>query len=89
MPAYAHAQPRSAHVCASVGFGGQSEKLLDNCRKTGDALLAVLQEAAATYPSLLKNPRGQGTICAVDGVDTATRDTIVDKMRHKGVLMGE
>jgi len=66
----------------------ESEKLLDNCRKTGDALLAVLQEAAATYPSLLKNPRGQGTICAVDGVDTATRDTIVDKMRHKGVLMG-
>uniref|UniRef100_A0A4W5QY68 Uncharacterized protein n=1 Tax=Hucho hucho TaxID=62062 RepID=A0A4W5QY68_9TELE len=40
------------------------------------------------YPNLLSRARGQGTFCAIDIRDDATRNSIILKARDKGVLLG-
>lgn len=39
----------------------------------------------AQYPSILSRARGQGTFCAIDACDDATRDRIMLKARDKGI----
>lgn len=39
----------------------------------------------AQYSSILSRARGQGTFCAIDICDDATRDRILLKARDKGI----
>ncbi|MEQ2215621.1 hypothetical protein XENOCAPTIV_003401, partial [Xenoophorus captivus] len=43
-----------------------------------------LQADKAQYPGLLSRARGQGTFCAIDLCDTATRDRLLLQARDKG-----
>uniref|UniRef100_A0AAX7UUW4 (S)-3-amino-2-methylpropionate transaminase n=1 Tax=Astatotilapia calliptera TaxID=8154 RepID=A0AAX7UUW4_ASTCA len=64
------------------------ENLLEQVTRSGKALLNGLYELQAQYPSILSRARGQGTFCAIDACDDATRDRIMLKARDKGVLLG-
>uniref|UniRef100_A0A3B3ZZ75 Uncharacterized protein n=1 Tax=Periophthalmus magnuspinnatus TaxID=409849 RepID=A0A3B3ZZ75_9GOBI len=64
------------------------ENLLEEVRRSGKALLQGLYALQEQYPSLLSSARGQGTFCAVDICDDATRTKILLKARDKGVLLG-
>uniref|UniRef100_A0A3B4EYW4 4-aminobutyrate aminotransferase n=1 Tax=Pundamilia nyererei TaxID=303518 RepID=A0A3B4EYW4_9CICH len=64
------------------------ENLLEEVTRSGKALLNGLYELQAQYPSILSRARGQGTFCAIDACDDATRDRIMLKARDKGVLLG-
>uniref|UniRef100_A0A3B4YUQ6 4-aminobutyrate aminotransferase n=1 Tax=Stegastes partitus TaxID=144197 RepID=A0A3B4YUQ6_9TELE len=64
------------------------ENLLEEVTRSGKALLHGLYELQAQYPGILSAARGQGTFCAIDICDDATRDRILVKARDKGVLLG-
>ncbi|KAG7382662.1 hypothetical protein PHYBOEH_010396 [Phytophthora boehmeriae] len=66
----------------------ESDRLLENVSITGDYLKAGLHEAAATFPTLLSNVRGQGTYLAVDFPTEAVRNEFVNLMKAKGVASG-
>lgn len=52
----------------------ESEGLLEHARKMGDFLLSELRTLAAEFPSVLRDARGRGLMCAVSFHDSATRD---------------
>uniref|UniRef100_H3CSD0 4-aminobutyrate aminotransferase, mitochondrial n=1 Tax=Tetraodon nigroviridis TaxID=99883 RepID=H3CSD0_TETNG len=64
------------------------ENLLEEVTHSGKALLTGLYELQAQYPGILSRARGQGTFCAIDVCDDATRNSILLKARDKGVLLG-
>ncbi|MEQ2241133.1 hypothetical protein ILYODFUR_022260 [Ilyodon furcidens] len=64
------------------------ENLLEEVTRSGKALLNGLYELQAQYPGLLSRARGQGTFCAIDLCDTATRDRLLLQARDKGVHLG-
>uniref|UniRef100_A0A672FRN1 4-aminobutyrate aminotransferase, mitochondrial n=1 Tax=Salarias fasciatus TaxID=181472 RepID=A0A672FRN1_SALFA len=64
------------------------ENLLEEVARSGKALINGLYELQAQYPGLLSRARGQGTFCAIDVRDDATRDKILVKTRDKGVILG-
>ncbi|XP_005811779.1 4-aminobutyrate aminotransferase, mitochondrial isoform X1 [Xiphophorus maculatus] len=64
------------------------ENLLEEVARSGKALLNGLYELQAQYPGLLSRARGQGTFCAIDVRDAATRDRLLLQARDKGVLLG-
>uniref|UniRef100_A0A3Q2TY32 4-aminobutyrate aminotransferase n=1 Tax=Fundulus heteroclitus TaxID=8078 RepID=A0A3Q2TY32_FUNHE len=64
------------------------ENLLEEVTRSGKALLNGLYELQAQYPGLLSRARGQGTFCAIDVRDAATRDRMLVQARDKGVLLG-
>uniref|UniRef100_A0A3Q0SJY6 4-aminobutyrate aminotransferase n=1 Tax=Amphilophus citrinellus TaxID=61819 RepID=A0A3Q0SJY6_AMPCI len=64
------------------------ENLLEEVTRSGKALLNGLCELQAQYSGILSRARGQGTFCAIDICDDATRDRILLKARDKGLLLG-
>lgn len=66
----------------------EQEGLHEAARETGAVLLDGLREIEARYPGLAMNARGQGTLCAIDIVDSAIRDTVNSRLRDAGVLAG-
>uniref|UniRef100_A0A3B4YA80 4-aminobutyrate aminotransferase n=1 Tax=Seriola lalandi dorsalis TaxID=1841481 RepID=A0A3B4YA80_SERLL len=64
------------------------ENLLEEVTRSGRTLLNGLYELQAQYPGILSRARGQGTFCAIDVCDDATRTSILVKARDKGVLLG-
>uniref|UniRef100_A0A3B3U9F7 4-aminobutyrate aminotransferase n=1 Tax=Poecilia latipinna TaxID=48699 RepID=A0A3B3U9F7_9TELE len=64
------------------------ENLLEEVTRSGKALLNGLYELQAQYPGLLSRARGQGTFCAIDVRDAATRDRLLLQARDKGMLLG-
>jgi len=65
-----------------------TKRLLDNVTVTGNILLNGLKELQTQYPGMLMNPRGLGSLVAVDMVDTQRRDQIMGKLRNYGVHTG-
>merc|ERR1719173_11453 len=47
-----------------------------------------LTELQKKFPALLSRARGRGTFCAVDLPTVAARDTLLTKLRHRGVHLG-
>uniref|UniRef100_A0A3Q3L650 4-aminobutyrate aminotransferase n=1 Tax=Labrus bergylta TaxID=56723 RepID=A0A3Q3L650_9LABR len=66
----------------------RTENLLEEVCRSGKALLNGLYELQARYPGMLSRARGQGTFCAIDICDDATRTSLLNKARDKGVLLG-
>uniref|UniRef100_A0A8C7HIJ2 4-aminobutyrate aminotransferase, mitochondrial n=1 Tax=Oncorhynchus kisutch TaxID=8019 RepID=A0A8C7HIJ2_ONCKI len=64
------------------------ENLLEEVTRSGKTLLQGLYQLQDQYPNLLSSARGQGTFCAIDIRDDATRNSILLKARDKGVLLG-
>uniref|UniRef100_A0A8K9WSX2 4-aminobutyrate aminotransferase, mitochondrial n=1 Tax=Oncorhynchus mykiss TaxID=8022 RepID=A0A8K9WSX2_ONCMY len=64
------------------------ENLLEEVTRSGKTLLQGLYQLQDQYPNLLSSARGQGTFCAIDIRDDATRNSIILKARDKGVLLG-
>uniref|UniRef100_A0AAZ3RYJ8 4-aminobutyrate aminotransferase, mitochondrial n=2 Tax=Oncorhynchus tshawytscha TaxID=74940 RepID=A0AAZ3RYJ8_ONCTS len=67
---------------------GDPENLLEEVTRSGKTLLQGLYQLQDQYPNLLSSARGQGTFCAIDIRDDATRNSILLKARDKGVLLG-
>ncbi|MBI4817156.1 MAG: L-lysine 6-transaminase [Deltaproteobacteria bacterium] len=63
------------------------ERLLDNARVQGDALLAGLEQLVASHPDRLSNARGLGLLVAFDAPDTATRDRILKTAQEDRLLV--
>lgn len=66
----------------------KKQNLIDNIQKTGDHLLAGLKQLQKEYPAVINKARGRGTFLAIDAKDTATRDSIIMKLRQKGIGAG-
>uniref|UniRef100_A0A672LFD7 4-aminobutyrate aminotransferase n=1 Tax=Sinocyclocheilus grahami TaxID=75366 RepID=A0A672LFD7_SINGR len=64
------------------------ENLLEEVTRSGKALLQGLYALQTQYPHILSRTRGQGTFCAIDTCNDATRDSIMLKARNKGLFMG-
>jgi len=62
--------------------------LMESTKVAGAMLLAGLESLAQEFPHLFHNPRGAGTLCAINCKDMDTRVEIVAAMRMQGVLLG-
>lgn len=62
--------------------------LMSNAEVVGRHLLNGMKTLQTAYPWLLQNARGLGTLCAVDAPTVELRDTILRRMRNKGVHLG-
>ena len=62
----------------------KEENLIENTRKTGDALLNGLTNISKKYSQLILNARGRGTFCAFDMPNASVRDKFVTQMRNAG-----
>lgn len=63
------------------------EHLVENAAKTGEVLLAHLNDLQKRYPKLISNARGRGLFCAFDLHDTACRDALVTSCIKHGLLI--
>eukprot|EP00756_Hemistasia_phaeocysticola_P036429 Hpha_TRINITY_DN16641_c2_g7::TRINITY_DN16641_c2_g7_i1::g.178384::m.178384/K13524/ABAT; 4-aminobutyrate aminotransferase / (S)-3-amino-2-methylpropionate transaminase len=66
----------------------QEEGLVESNAVCGALLLGGLKALQKQYPNLLKNARGQGTLCAVDGVTPQVRDQVFAEIKKGGLLAG-
>ncbi|XP_012682675.1 4-aminobutyrate aminotransferase, mitochondrial [Clupea harengus] len=66
----------------------RQENLLEEVTRSGKTLLQGLYALQAQYPGLLSRARGQGTFCAIDIKDDATRNSMILSARNKGILLG-
>merc|ERR1712037_947452 len=66
----------------------QEEQLLDRVESAGETIMSGLTELETKFPALLSRARGRGTFCAVDLPTVAARDTLLSKLRHRGVHLG-
>ena len=64
------------------------EDLVAHTRRTGETLVAGLDDLCARYPAIFSQARGQGTFAAVDVRDAATRDRILEGVRQIGLEAG-
>jgi L-lysine 6-transaminase len=65
----------------------EEERLVDNARIQGEALLAGLQNLAREFPDVISNARGRGLMCAIDAPDTLTRNQLLMAFLREKLLM--
>jgi 4-aminobutyrate aminotransferase/(S)-3-amino-2-methylpropionate transaminase len=83
-----HGDPSKLILLRAVIEQIKTRNLLDNARSTGQYLLDSLASLAASHPTLILNPRGQGTFCAVDCPTTEMRNRVVNDLKRAGILIG-
>lgn len=66
----------------------EREDLLRGTELAGAVLRSGLENISLKYPTVTLNPRGLGTLCAIDFKDEPTRDFIFNALRNRGVLAG-
>ncbi|XP_022910109.1 4-aminobutyrate aminotransferase, mitochondrial [Onthophagus taurus] len=66
----------------------QTERLLDSVEVVGCYTKCGLSELCKEFPNIINSARGRGLLLAVNAKDTKTRDTILSKLKSKGVLVG-
>lgn len=64
------------------------DNLLAQVNKTGAVLKNGLLALEKEFPAILNATRGRGTFLAINAKDTATRDTLVKKLKQAGVQSG-
>lgn len=66
------------------------DRLLDNVNETGDVLYKGIQSLEKRFPQHINRlrGRGRGTFIAFDGIDSAKRDSIIEKLKQNGVHAG-
>lgn len=65
----------------------RSEGLAERAARVGEHLLSGLKGFEQRY-DILSAARGRGTFCAIDALDTNTRDKVVKSALSKGLLIG-
>jgi L-lysine 6-transaminase len=65
----------------------EADGLFERAARTGQWLVARLEELQARHPGLVSNARGRGLLCAIDLPDGATRDKVLAGLRAERVLM--
>ena len=67
----------------------EAEGLFEHSRRMGQLLLSELRELAAEFPSMLRDPRGRGLMCAVSFHDPGLRDRAiaVARERHRTLFL--
>ncbi len=63
------------------------DKLVENARVVGTALLESLRSLQARYPTLFSNARGEGLMCAIDVSSIEKRDKCVQLAFDLGALI--
>jgi 4-aminobutyrate aminotransferase/(S)-3-amino-2-methylpropionate transaminase len=66
----------------------ERDKLLENCRITGDFLVRGLEALQSKYSGVLSNARGRGTFAAVDARDPAMQGKVLAEARKRGLEVG-
>ncbi|KAH3873713.1 4-aminobutyrate aminotransferase, mitochondrial-like [Dreissena polymorpha] len=66
----------------------REQGLVERTRVTGEYLLTGLRQMQDKYPGILTKARGLGTFCAIDFHNTESRDSLVFKLRQRGVHTG-
>ncbi|XP_065199488.1 4-aminobutyrate aminotransferase, mitochondrial-like [Planococcus citri] len=64
------------------------DQLLENVKETGKVLMKGLLEYQNNYNGLIHSVRGLGTFISFDLPTSAQRDTVVNRLKNKGVLSG-
>ncbi|XP_065217365.1 4-aminobutyrate aminotransferase, mitochondrial-like [Planococcus citri] len=64
------------------------DQLLENVKETGKVLMKGLTEYQNSYNGLIHSVRGLGTFISFDLPTSAQRDTVVNRLKNKGVLSG-
>ncbi|KAL1132085.1 hypothetical protein AAG570_010043, partial [Ranatra chinensis] len=64
------------------------DNLLGVVEESGQTLRRGLDRLAEVHPNLVSAVRGRGTFLAFSAPDTKTRDSIITKLRNKGVQAG-
>jgi len=62
--------------------------LLELVTRSGETLLAGLEELQQRFPAVLSAARGRGTVCAIDVASAELRDRILTSLRQRGVNLG-
>ncbi|RDD47545.1 4-aminobutyrate aminotransferase, mitochondrial [Trichoplax sp. H2] len=64
------------------------EKLIDLAKESGEVLQTGLKSLASKYPNIISRPRGMGTFCAIDFIDSKKRDEIIADLKNNGIMAG-
>jgi L-lysine 6-transaminase len=65
----------------------EEDHLVDRAATVGAHLLSGLESLQAERPNVFSNARGKGLMCAIDFVDTATRDKVADEAYEMGMMI--
>ncbi len=65
----------------------EEDHLIEHAGTLGAYLLERLQALQAARPDMLSNARGRGLMCAIDFPDTATRDSVADRVYELGAII--
>ena len=65
----------------------ETDGLLAHATEAGRHLLARLEELAEEFPTLLRDPRGRGLMCAFTMPSTEQRDQLIAKLWDRRVIM--
>ncbi len=63
----------------------KQEALLENVKATGVVLMGGLLDFQKNYPELVNSVRGLGTFIAFDLPSASQRDTVISKLKKKGI----
>jgi len=63
----------------------EQDRLIERTREAGAALLRYIKKLEKSYPEIVSNARGVGTLCAIDFPDTDTRNKIIDHLWSNGL----
>jgi len=80
--------PHKIIILEQVVKAIQREDLLSRVQASGSTMMAGLEELQKRFPHLLNRARGRGTFCAVDLPTVEARDTLLHRLRSRGVHLG-
>lgn len=63
----------------------KTKDLIENVRKVGERTLKGLVAIRNEFPNLIHSPRGRGLLLAITAKEAKLRDTILAKMKAKGM----
>ncbi|CAB3363893.1 Hypothetical predicted protein [Cloeon dipterum] len=66
----------------------QKDDLLSQVRRSGDRLLSGLKQLQSEFPAMLSKTRGRGTFLAVTCSSPKLRDSLVARLKTKGIQSG-
>lgn len=64
------------------------DNLIENVNRAGAVLKAGLLALQKEFPCILNSTRGRGTFLAINAKDAKTRDSLVTRLKQKGVQSG-
>jgi len=80
--------PARLHMLETVVDTVQKDNLLQRTKDAGATLIKGLRDLNQTYPNMVMNPRGLGTLCAFTMPDMEVREELVWAARNLGLEIG-